>query len=153
MRAASRLTLATAASLLTLLACSGGPVAPSSPDGLHAIVAAPSIALGADIPVVLRNRSPGSVTVGPLGCSADLERWNRFTGGWDRLASFRRCMAIFTHVALGTDLAFDVPSPDAAGRYRILFEARPANRDPVEVRSNEFEVQQDLRQPGPVDER
>jgi|SRR5690606_5318823 len=126
--------------LLATLACGGGPTAPGETEGLRAVVTTPSLALGADIPVVLRNQASAEVTVGPLGCSASLERRNPADGSWTRLASLRSCIAIVHQVPNGDSFAFDVPSPDATGRYRVAFSAQVAGRGTVEVRSNSFEV-------------
>ncbi len=129
-----------AALLLAALACSRSPTEPSNPRGLYAVVTTPSIALGTDIPVVLQNRSSGDITVGPLGCTAGLERGDPATGEWQRLVSFKSCIQLVMIVAEGSDFAFNVPSPDTVGRYRVLFSAQPDGGTDVEVRSNMFEV-------------
>lgn len=127
--------------LLAALACSGGPTDAGDTDGLHAVVTTPSLALGAEIPVVLRNGASAEVTVGPLGCSASLERRHPTDGSWTLLASLRSCIAIVHQIADGDSFAFAVPSPDATGRYRVVFGAQVAGRGTVEVRSNSFDVE------------
>lgn len=125
---------------LAALACSGDPTGSGNPDGVAAVVTSPSIALGAEIPVVLQNRSTRVLTVGPLGCSAALERHDPATGEWQRLVSLRSCINHQTRVGQGSNFGFNVPSPDATGRYRVFFSASPDGGAVVDVRSNTFEV-------------
>lgn len=129
-----------AALLLAVLACNGSPTEPSNPRGLYAVVTTPSLSLGADIPVILQNRSSGDIMVGPLGCSAGLERRDPATGAWQRLVSFKSCIQLMMTITEGADFAFNVPSPGTMGRYRVVLSAQPEGGADVEVRSNTFEV-------------
>lgn len=137
----ARMIFALSALFLAVPACNGGPTAVGDPNNLSAVVATPSLALGAAIPVVFHNRSATEVSVGPLGCSAALERHLPESDKWQRLESLRSCIQIVTRVAAGADLAFEVPSPDATGSYRVLFGVHPVGSADVDVRSNTFEVE------------
>jgi hypothetical protein len=131
-----------------MAACAGGGITGPDPapgfGRVSAVIDAPgklpSLALGEDVPVTLRNDSRDTVVVGALACVAELERYLERSDSWQRLQSLRDCISLAILVPAGGRFSFATPGPDAAGRYRVVFDAYLKSGESMSVKSNSFEV-------------